>query len=106
MKSPSVQFTATTIAALTALAVAAPVVSILLLALQPVPELWPHLVAYVLPQALGDTALLLLGVGIVTLGIGAGAAWLISTHDFAGRRLLIWLIPMPLAIPTYLAAYV
>ncbi|MBC7582623.1 MAG: iron ABC transporter permease [Tardiphaga sp.] len=88
------------------MAVAAPVVSILLLALQPVPELWPHLVAYVLPQALGDTALLLLGVGIVTLGIGAGGAWLISTHDFAGRRLLIWLMPMPLAIPTYLAAYV
>ncbi|QDM23593.1 iron ABC transporter permease [Tardiphaga sp. vice352] len=106
MKSRHIQFTATTIAALTALAVAAPVVSILLLALQPVPELWPHLVAYVLPQALGDTALLLLGVGIVTLGIGAGSAWLISTHNFAGRRLLIWLMPMPLAIPTYLAAYV
>jgi iron(III) transport system permease protein len=106
VKSRHIQLTATAIAALTALAVAAPVLSILLLALQPVPELWPHLVAYVLPQALGDTALLLLGVGIVTLGIGAGAAWLISTHDFAGRRLLIWLMPMPLAIPTYLAAYV
>jgi iron(III) transport system permease protein len=101
-----VQFTATILAALTALAVAAPVISIILLALQPVPDLWPHLVAYVLPQALRDTALLLLGVGLVTLGIGAGSAWLISSHDFSGRRLLIWLMPMPLAIPTYLAAYV
>jgi iron(III) transport system permease protein len=101
-----VQFTATTIAALTALAVAAPVLSIILLALQPVPDLWPHLVAYVLPQALRDTALLLLGVGIVTLGVGAGCAWLVSSHDFAGRGLLIRLLPMPLAIPTYLAAYV
>ena len=106
MKSRRIQLTATVIAALTALAVAAPVLSIVLLALQPVPELWPHLVAYVLPQALRDTALLLLGVGIVTLGIGAGSAWLVSSHEFIGRRLLIWLLPMPLAIPTYLAAYV
>lgn len=106
MTHSRIRLAATSIAALTALAVAAPVLSILLLALQPVPELWPHLVAYVLPQALHDTALLLLGVGIVTLGIGTGSAWLVSSHDFIGRRLLIWLMPMPLAIPTYLAAYV
>jgi iron(III) transport system permease protein len=106
VNSSRIQLTARIIAALTALAVAAPVISIILLSLQPVPDLWPHLLAYVLPQALSDTALLLLGVGIVTLGIGAGSAWLISSHDFAGRRLLIWLMPMPLAIPTYLAAYV
>ncbi len=31
--------------------------------MQPVGDLWPHLVAYVLPQALRDTALLLAGVG-------------------------------------------
>ncbi|MDB5618810.1 iron ABC transporter permease [Tardiphaga sp.] len=106
MKSPRIQLAATTIAALAALAVAAPVISIAVLALQPVPDLWPHLMAYVLPQALRDTALLLLGVGAVALGIGAGAAWLISSHDFRGRSLLIWLTPLPLAIPTYLAAYV
>ncbi|UZE50437.1 ABC transporter permease [Rhodopseudomonas sp. P2A-2r] len=97
---------ATIIAALTALAVAAPVLSIALLALTPDPDLWSHLIAYVLPQALRDTALLLFGVGSLTLVIGAGAAWLISTYDFRGRTLLIWLMPLPLAIPTYIAAYV
>jgi iron(III) transport system permease protein len=101
-----VHLTATTIAALTALAVATPVISIALLALTPVPDLWPHLLAYVLPQALRDTALLLFGVGLLALIIGAGSAWLISSHDFPGRTLLLWLMPLPLAIPTYLAAYV
>jgi len=94
------------IAAATALLVAAPVISVAVLALQPEPELWQHLLAYVLPQALRDTAALLIGVGIVALILGAGTAWLISSHDFAGRALMLWLLPLPLAIPTYLAAYV
>ncbi len=94
------------LAVLTAVTVASPIVSIVLLALQPIPELWPHLLSYVLPQALGDTALLLTGVGVVTLTTGAGTAWLMSSYDFAGRRHLIWLLPLPLAIPTYIDAYV
>lgn len=94
------------LAVLTAIAVASPVVSIILTALQPVPELWPHLATYVLPQALWDTAWLLLGVGLVTLSAGAGTAWLVSTFDFPGRGHLLWLLPLPLAIPTYIGAYV
>src|SRR5690606_32977499 len=72
----------------------------------PVPELWPHLISYVLPGTLRDTLLLLAGVAVVTLIIGAGTAWLVTAHDFPGRSLLVWLLPMPLAIPTYIAAYV
>ena len=64
------------------------------------------LVDYVLPPALLDTALLLGGVGALSLAIGTGTAWAISLHEFRGRQLLLWLVPLPLAIPTYLAAYV
>lgn len=88
------------------LLVATPVIAIVVLALQPTPDLWSHLLNYVLPLALRDTALLLFGVGLVTLVIGAGTAWLISLHDFPGRSTLLWLMPLPLAIPTYIAAYV
>ncbi len=95
-----------TIAVLTAILVAAPVVSIVALAIQPAPDVWQHLLAYVLPLAMRDTALLLGGVGALALAIGAGTAWLMSLHDFRGRRMLVWLMPLPLAIPTYLAAYV
>ncbi len=62
--------------------------------------------AYVLPQAFRDTAVLLFGVGAVTLAIGAGTAWLMSAYEFAGRSLLLPLLPLPLAIPTYIGAYV
>jgi iron(III) transport system permease protein len=86
--------------------VAAPVLSIVALAMQPAPDVWRHLIDYVLPPTLVETALLLGGVAALALLIGAGTAWLISLHDFRGRRLLVWLLPLPLAIPTYLAAYV
>jgi iron(III) transport system permease protein len=97
---------ATAIAVATAVMVAAPVISIVSLALQPAPEVWHDLVNYVLPTAMVDTALLLGGVAALTLAIGTGAAWLISLYDFRGRGMLLWLMPLPLAIPTYLAAYV
>jgi len=97
---------AAAIAVATAILVAAPVISIVALAMQPAPDVWQHLIDYVLPLTLRDTALLLGGVGVLSLAIGTGAAWLISLHEFRGRRILLWLVPLPLAIPTYLAAYV
>ncbi|WP_291856358.1 iron ABC transporter permease [Bradyrhizobium sp.] len=97
---------AAAIAAGTAILVAAPVISIIGLAMQPAPDVWRHLIDYVLPLTLRDTALLLGGVGALSLVIGAGAAWTISLHEFPGRGILLWLVPLPLAIPTYLAAYV
>jgi iron(III) transport system permease protein len=97
---------AATIAVATAMLVAAPVISIISLAMQPARGVWRELIDYVLPKAMLDTALLLSGVGGLTLLIGVGTAWLISLYDFAGRRTLLWLVPLPLAIPTYVAAYV
>lgn len=97
---------ASALAAFTAALVALPVLAIVVIAAQPVPDLWSHLIDYVLPQALRDTAGLLFGVGVVALLAGAGPAWLVSAHDFPGRSLLLWLLPLPLAIPTYIAAYV
>jgi len=97
---------ASSLAIVAALLVATPVASLLVLAAQPTAEVWSHLIAYVLSTALRDTALLLAGVGAVALLVGGGTAWLVSLYDFPGRRLLLWLLPMPLAIPTYVSAYV
>ena len=44
---------------------------------------------------------------LVVAGIaGAGTAWLVTVYQFPGRGALTWLLPLPLAIPTYIAAYV
>ena len=94
------------LAVFTAALVALPVLAIIVIAAQPAPGLWSHLIDYVLPLALRDTAALLFGVGSVALLAGAGTAWLVSSHDFPGRSVLLWLLPLPLAIPTYIAAYV
>src|SRR5918997_871001 len=38
--------------------------------------------------------------------LGIGTAWLVTAHDFPLRRMLAWLLPLPLAVPTYITAYV
>ncbi|MGI9365881.1 MAG: ABC transporter permease [Rhizobiaceae bacterium] len=68
-------------------------------------DVWPHLARYVLPTALWDTALLLLLVAVGTIILGAGCAWMTSLCDFPGRKFFSWALVLPLAVPTYIAAY-
>lgn len=66
---------------------------------------WAHLASYVLPQAMWNTLLLLLGVGIVCAALGTGSAWLVTAYDFPGRSVLTWALLLPLAVPTYIVAF-
>ncbi|WP_186417754.1 iron ABC transporter permease [Bosea sp. CS1GBMeth4] len=68
--------------------------------------IWPHLTANVLPAALWNTGLLLAGVALFCGSVGIGAAWLVTQYEFPGRRSLEWLLVLPLALPTYITAYV
>lgn len=72
----------------------------------PETEVWRHLATTVLPGLLRNTAALLLGVGIGTLGLGCGLAWLTARCDFPGRRWLDWALMLPLALPAYVLAFV
>lgn len=67
--------------------------------------LWSHLARHVLPHALTQTAMLMAGVGVMTALIGTTVAWLVTAHDFPGRRMLEWALLLPLAVPTYIVAY-
>ena len=55
-----------------------PVAAILMLALAPGHNVWPHLASTVLPAALASTLLLCLGTGLATLTVGVGAAWVVT----------------------------
>jgi len=90
---------------LVAAVVLAPIIALFAIAAQGSGDLWPHLLAYVLPQAVHDTALLLLGVGFVTIVIGVGTAWLVTTCRFPGRGFFDWALLLPLAVPTYIVAF-
>ena len=99
--SPAWTAFATLLAGLMAL----PLVTIVVLSLGSHESVWPHLMRTVLPAALADTALLLIGVGTLTLLVGTGAAWLVTMYRFPGRGLLDRLLVLPLAMPTYIVAY-
>jgi iron(III) transport system permease protein len=58
-----------------------------------------------LGRTLKETALLLVGVGTVSLAVGTGAAWLVTMYRFPGRSLIDRLLVLPFAIPTYIVAY-
>jgi iron(III) transport system permease protein len=95
----------TVFAAVLAGIMALPLATIVWLSLKPSESVWPHLMRTVLPGALADTALLLLGVGALTLLFGTGTAWLTTMYRFPGRGLLDRLLVLPLAMPTYIIAY-
>jgi iron(III) transport system permease protein len=95
-----------TIAVAAGLLTIAPLVSLIVIAFGDTGDLWTHLSRYVIPTAFGRTALLLAGVAAVTIVVGAGTAWIVTTFSFPGRDTLTWLLPLPLAIPTYIVAYV
>lgn len=95
---------------LAAVAVAAvvllPVLSVLVLALRGGDEnVWPHLLATTLPRYVGNTLVLMTGVGLLTAAVGAGAAWLVTMYRFPGRDWLQWALLLPLAVPAYVGAY-
>jgi iron(III) transport system permease protein len=92
-------------AVILALVVMAPIASILWIAFHPVENIWPHLLATVLPRYLATTLGLMLGVAVLTAAMGTGAAWLVSLYRFPGRDWLAWALLFPLAIPAYVGAY-
>ncbi|OWY10842.1 iron ABC transporter permease [Thioclava sp. F42-5] len=88
-----------------AVLVLAPILAVGWMALDPRDNIWPHLIATVLPRYLINTAVLTGGVGLLASAIGAGAAWLVVMYRFPGHRILQWLLLLPLAIPAYVGAY-
>jgi len=90
---------------LAALIFSIPVLTIASFLLQPSGDVWQHLVDTVLTGYLINSALLTLGVGLGTLSIGVTCAWLTSLCQFPGKKLFIWALLLPLAMPAYIIAY-
>lgn len=88
-----------------ALLVLAPMAAVLWIAFHPSENIWPHLMATVLPRYLGNTLLLMAGVGVLTAAVGTGAAWLVVMYRFPGSRFLDYGLLFPMAIPAYIGAY-
>ena len=89
----------------TAAIAALPLISVGVLALGDSGGTWQHLIVNVLPASMLTTLILVFGIGLASAIIGMSCAWLVSRYSFAGRDALHWILVLPLAIPTYVAAY-
>ncbi|MGB1155760.1 MAG: ABC transporter permease [Alphaproteobacteria bacterium] len=83
-----------------------PIATLISMALGGTAESLSHVVQFVLPRTLSTTALLMIGVVVGTGVIGTVSAWLVMTFRFPGRRVFLWALVLPLAVPSYLGAYV
>jgi iron(III) transport system permease protein len=70
------------------------------------PAVWGRLWATRIPELLWNTVSLAASVSFLTLALGVGLAWIIVRYDFPGKRLWEWALVLPLAMPTYVLAYV
>ncbi|WP_426173626.1 ABC transporter permease [Massilia sp. TWR1-2-2] len=68
-------------------------------------DTWRHLASTVLPDYILNTLILCAGVGAGVIVVGVSTAWLVSIHDFPGRRMFEWALVLPLAVPAYVMAY-
>ena len=69
-------------------------------------DILAHLTEFVLPELVGNTLWLVLGVGIGVSVLGVSLAWLVAMCEFPGRRLFDWALLLPLALPAYVTAFV
>lgn len=90
----------------TALLLALPVLALVFSAFSADGDLFRHLADTVLPAYLGNTLGLVIGVVVLSLLFGVPTAWLVAMCQVPGRRALQWALMLPMAMPSYIVAYV
>jgi iron(III) transport system permease protein len=84
----------------------APLLYVVSLALSADPAVWQRLWATRIPELLSNTAWLAAGTAIGTCLLGMSLAWIVVRYEFPGRAIWEWALVLPLAMPTYVLAYV
>lgn len=90
----------------TALLLALPVLALVFSAFSAEGELFRHLADTVLLYYLANTLGLVVGVVLLSLLFGVPTAWLVAMCQVPGRRALQWALMLPMAMPSYIVAYV
>jgi iron(III) transport system permease protein len=85
---------------------AVPIAAVLWSLATPAGAVWRHLWQTQLLTLIGNTLLLLGGVGAGTLVVGTVLAWLVVHYRFPGHALLEGALVLPLAIPAYVIGFV
>ncbi|MGE6097784.1 ABC transporter permease [Aeromonas salmonicida] len=90
----------------TALLLGLPVLALIFSAFSADGDLFRHLTDTVLLDYLANTLGLVVGVVLLSLLFGVPTAWLVAMCQVPGRRALQWALMLPMAMPSYIVAYV
>jgi len=90
---------------LVAMAIALPLVAVLLAAARPTGAVWTHIAATSLPEMLANSVLLAVMVAVMAGSAGAISAWLVSACAFRGRAAAEVALLLPMAMPAYVCGY-
>ncbi|NOY67332.1 MAG: iron ABC transporter permease [Gammaproteobacteria bacterium] len=85
---------------------AVPLIFVLYNSLSLGPDRWFSLWNTRLPVLLWNTLSLAVFVAIGSFVLGVSSAWIIARRSFRGRQLAVWLMVLPLTIPTYVFAHI
>lgn len=88
------------------LLVAVPILVLFYYLFIPGDAVWDHLSSTTLPGYIWNSLALMALVTVFSTVLGVPTAWLVAACDFPGRKLLSWLLVLPLAAPAYVVAYV
>ena len=72
----------------------------------PSSELWGHLSDNLLYDYVVNTLFIVFFVSIFSTIIGVSCAWIIVMYNFKLKNTFKWLLVMPIALPTYISAYI
>lgn len=85
--------------------IAIPAFAIIIYLFDGVGEMWDHITTHFLFSYITNSLFLLAGTGVLCFLMGTSAAWIVCNYDFPLRKLIQWLLFLPLAIPSYIMAY-
>lgn len=83
-----------------------PLIYVMTLALSADPDVWYRLWTTRVPELLWNTSTLAGAVALLALALGVSTAWIVTRFEFPGRRIWEVALVLPLAMPTYVLAYV
>ncbi|MCF7926364.1 MAG: iron ABC transporter permease [Candidatus Izimaplasma sp.] len=69
-------------------------------------DVWIHIRTFLLFDYIKNTVLLLVLTGIFSGLIGFFSAYVVTFYEFKYKKLLSWLLILPLALPSYIAAFI
>ena len=83
-----------------------PILFIFINLFSPSTEVWIHIKIYLLQEYVTNSLIIVFFVGLFTILIGTTLAWIVSMYEFPGVKIFKWMLIVPMAIPTYINAFI